>query len=122
MTDVIDFERRRFHDGAATSAFSLTQRRGNPMKRFLLLFVVAGVLLAACSAGATAVPLPTDAPAPPTQASAPTVMPDVPFKPYPAELPPVTADKVKHITLEIKDVNLEVAPGVVMKAWTFGGT
>jgi nitrite reductase (NO-forming) len=50
------------------------------------------------------------------------VTPDAPFKPYPAELTPASADKVKQITLEVKDVNLQVAPGVVMKAWTFNGT
>jgi nitrite reductase (NO-forming) len=60
---------------------------------------------------------PTTAPAAP-----PAVTPDVVFKPYPAELTPASTDKIKHITLETKDVNLEVSPGVVMKAWTFNGT
>ena len=95
------------------------------MKRLAVVFLVVGLLLTACSVGATVAPVPTSAPTTPTAAGPavpPVVTPDVPFKPYPAELAPASADKVKQITLEVKDVNLEVAPGVVMSAWTFNGT
>ncbi len=95
------------------------------MKRITALVFILGLLATACSVGATAVPGPTNAPtaaAPTAPAAPPVVTPDVPFKPYPAELAPASADKVKEITLEVKDVNLEVAPGVVMQAWTFNGS
>jgi hypothetical protein len=45
----------------------------------------------------------------------------VPFQAYPAELAPASADKVKQITLEVKDVNLQMTPGVFMQAWIFNG-
>jgi nitrite reductase (NO-forming) len=85
------------------------------MKRIPILLLATLLLAAACSAPATVAP-PTVAPTPPV------VTPDTPFKAYPPELPPASAETTKHITLEVKDVNLEVAPGVVMKAWTFNGT
>ncbi len=88
------------------------------MKRVTALLFIVGLLLTACSVGATAVPVaaPTTAPTPPPAKA------DVPFKPYPAELAPASSDKTKQITLEVKDANVEVAPGVVMRAWTFNGT
>jgi len=92
------------------------------MKRIAALLITLAVLAAACSDGATVVPLPTGAPPTTAPAAPPVVTPDVVFKPFPAELTPASADKVKHITLETKDVNLEVSPGVVMKAWTFNGS
>ena len=86
------------------------------MKRVLSVLFAFALLAAACSVRPTAAPIATTAPTPPA------VTPDVPFKPYPADLPPLSPETTKHITLEIKDVNLEVSPGVVMKAWTFNGS
>ena len=85
------------------------------MKRISVLLLALLLLAAACSAPATTLPA-TVMPTPPA------VTPDVPFKAYPPELPPAGSETTKHITLEVKDVKLEVAPGVVMKAWTFNGT
>jgi nitrite reductase (NO-forming) len=87
------------------------------MKRISLFLIIVVGLLAGCSAPQAAAPAAATAtPVPPT------VMPDVPFAPYAAELAPAGPETTKKITLEVKDVNLEVAPGVVMQAWTFGGT
>jgi nitrite reductase (NO-forming) len=86
------------------------------MKCISILLFVLMLPATACSARATIAPVATTAPTPPA------VTPDVPFKPYPAELSPASPKTTKHITLETKDVNLEVSPGVVMKAWTFNGT
>ncbi len=87
-----------------------------------LVLVMSGVLLlvAGCVNQASVVPA-TLAPAT-AVVTPPAVTPDVPFKTYPAELAPAGPETTKHITLETKDVNVEVAPGVVMKAWTFDGT
>ena len=92
------------------------------MKRLAAGLFIVGLLLSACSTGATAAPVPNTSVAPTSAPTAPAVTPDAPFKPYPAELAPAGAEKTKQITLEIKDVNLEVSPGVVMKAWTFNGS
>lgn len=79
--------------------------------------------VAACAQGAPVTPVPITTAAPATAvAMPPTVMPDVPFTPYPAELPAAGPEIARLITLEAIDVNLEVAPGVVMRAWTFNGT
>ena len=74
------------------------------MKRIPFLLLAALLLAGACSAPATVAP-PTPAPTPPA------VTPDAPFKAYPPELAPASAETTQHITLEVKDVNLEVAPG-----------
>jgi nitrite reductase (NO-forming) len=92
------------------------------MKRIAALFITMAVLVAACSEGATVAPIPTGPPPPTAPAAPPVVTPDAPFKLYPAELAPVGPETTKHITLEVKDVNLKVAPGEVMKAWTFNGS
>ena len=41
-------------------------------------------------------------------------------KPYPAALPPLV-DGVKTVRLSLKDVTVEIAPGVRFTAWTFAG-
>lgn len=38
------------------------------------------------------------------------------------QLAPLTDERVHHLTLEVQEVELEVAPGVWQKRWTFGGT
>jgi len=93
------------------------------MKRIAALLFIVGLLITACANEPSVLP-PTVAPAAAATAvvAPPTVSPDTPFKPYPAELPPAGPETTKHITLEVKDANVEVAPGIVMKAWTFGGT
>ena len=86
------------------------------MKRTVVLFFIFGMLAAACGGRPAPAVSPTTAPTPPV------VTPDAPFKTYPAELAPAGPETTKQITLEVKDVNLEVAPGVVVRAWTFNGT
>jgi nitrite reductase (NO-forming) len=77
---------------------------------------------AACATGASVRPVTIPTVGLATAVPTPlTVLADSPFTPYPAELPAAGAETTKAITLEVKDVNLEVAPGVVMKAWTFDG-
>ena len=39
----------------------------------------------------------------------------------PAELPTLTGDTTHRLTLEVEEVELEVAPGVWQRRWTFGG-
>ena len=39
-----------------------------------------------------------------------------------ATLPPLGAERTHHVTLRVEEVELEVAPGVRQKRWTFGGT
>lgn len=95
-------------------------------RQFLTLAGVglgSGLGVTACAQGASVTPvaIPTAAPAT-AVAAPPTVLPDVPFAPYAAELAAAGAETTKQITLEVKELNLEVAPGVVMKAWTFGGS
>lgn len=41
---------------------------------------------------------------------------------YDARLQPATPEATKNVVLEAKDAQLEVAGGVTMNAWTFGGT
>jgi nitrite reductase (NO-forming) len=42
-------------------------------------------------------------------------------RPYPAELSPAPAGPVAHIRLILKDVTIEIAPGVRYNAWAFSG-
>ncbi len=42
-------------------------------------------------------------------------------EPYPAKLPPLTPGPVVNVNLALKDVTLQVAPGVKYTAWTFSG-
>jgi nitrite reductase (NO-forming) len=42
-------------------------------------------------------------------------------KPYPAELPPVATGKVVDVHMVLKDVTVEIAPGVKYAAWGFEG-
>lgn len=86
------------------------------MKRIATFLFVVFFLVTGCTSQPPAAPVATVVPTPPTMA------PDVPFAPYAAELPAAGPEKTKKITLEVKDVNLEVAPGVVMSAWTFNGS
>ncbi|MGH3366741.1 MAG: multicopper oxidase domain-containing protein [Nocardioidaceae bacterium] len=44
------------------------------------------------------------------------------FKPYDAELPPLSQDKVRRYTFNISEVEQQVAPGVTQQRWTFNGT
>ncbi len=41
--------------------------------------------------------------------------------PYPAALPPLTPGPVVDVNIELKDVTLDVAPGVHFNGWTFSG-
>src|SRR6266511_2832120 len=41
--------------------------------------------------------------------------------PYPAALPPLTPGPVVDVHIELKDVTLDVAPGVHFNGWTFSG-
>jgi nitrite reductase (NO-forming) len=122
MTAIIDLAGRLSHNDPVPDPLVSAALGAIYMKRLAILLMVVGLMGAACSTGATVAPVPTAAPTAAAPAAPPAVTPDVPFKPYPAELAPASADKTKQITLEIKDVNLEVAPGVVMKAWTFNGS
>jgi nitrite reductase (NO-forming) len=47
---------------------------------------------------------------------------DPAFRAVPAALPPLTAERTHHVTLRVQEVELEVAPGVRQKRWTFGGS
>ena len=42
-------------------------------------------------------------------------------QPYPAELPPLTAADVVKVHMVLKDVTVEIAPGVKYAAWGFEG-
>jgi nitrite reductase (NO-forming) len=42
-------------------------------------------------------------------------------KPYPADLPPVASGKVVDVHMVLKDVTVEIAPGVKYAAWGFEG-
>ena len=42
-------------------------------------------------------------------------------QPYPAELPPLTAGDVVKVHMVLKDVTIEIAPGVKYAAWGFEG-
>lgn len=44
------------------------------------------------------------------------------FEPYDAELAPAGPGRLHQVTLEVTEVELEVAPGVRQTLWTFGGT
>ncbi|HSO63831.1 MAG TPA: multicopper oxidase domain-containing protein, partial [Ornithinibacter sp.] len=48
--------------------------------------------------------------------------PDARFAAVPAALPPLDDRRTRAVTLMIEEVELEVAPGVRQKRWTFGGT
>lgn len=43
------------------------------------------------------------------------------FEAVPAELPPLTDETVRRVTLTVTEVELEVAPGVRQRRWTFDG-
>ena len=42
-------------------------------------------------------------------------------EPFPATLPPVTAGDVVKVQMTLKDVTIEIAPGVEYNAWGFDG-
>jgi nitrite reductase (NO-forming) len=42
-------------------------------------------------------------------------------EPYPAELPPIPEGDVVHVDLTLKDVVIDIAPGVQYQAWGFEG-
>ena len=48
--------------------------------------------------------------------------PDAAFRAVDAALPPLDARRVREVTLTVEEVELEVAPGVRQKRWTFGGS
>ncbi len=48
--------------------------------------------------------------------------PDAGFAAVPAALPPLDAGRTHAVTLTVEEVELEVAPGVRQKRWTFNGT
>ena len=50
-----------------------------------------------------------------------TATPDAGFEAVPAVLPPLDDSRTRAVTLTIEEVELEVAPGVRQKRWTFGG-
>lgn len=99
----------------------------------LLAVLVLAVAIAACSTP----PNPSSGSSPSTVAAS-TVSaavqsdmpgmsstPSAPVQPhqtYDASLKPATADKVKEITLHVKNVTTEIAPGVPMDQWTFDGS
>ncbi len=50
-----------------------------------------------------------------------TTAPGASFEAVPAALPPLDDSRTRVVTLTIEEVELEVAPGVRQKRWTFGG-
>ncbi|MBD3784655.1 MAG: multicopper oxidase domain-containing protein [Micrococcales bacterium] len=44
------------------------------------------------------------------------------FRAVDAALPPLTSERVHRVTLQVEEVELEVAPGVRQKRWTYGGS
>ena len=48
-------------------------------------------------------------------------IPDAGFAPVPAALPPLDGSRTHVVSLTIEEVELEVAPGVRQKRWTFNG-
>ncbi len=46
---------------------------------------------------------------------------DPSFQAYDPVLPPLGPDPVHRVTLHVQEVDLEVAPGIRQKRWTFGG-
>ena len=61
----------------------------------------------------------------PSSGASPAIRPDdgVPasFKAADAILPPLTAGTVHHVTLTVRDVKLQVAPGIWQTRWTYNG-
>ena len=47
--------------------------------------------------------------------------PEASFQAVDAGLPPLPAEREHHVTLRVQEVELQVAPGVWQKRWTFGG-
>lgn len=45
-----------------------------------------------------------------------------PHKVFDPVLPAATADKIKNVTIHVKDVTTEIAPGVAVDLWTYDGT
>lgn len=101
-------------------------------RRFpMLLLVAVAVVVAGCSAPSQAA-APAAASATSTAAAA-AMQSDMPnmssaapviqaHKTYDPVLGPASADKVKQITLHVKTVTTEIAPGVQMDQWTFDGS
>ncbi|MBM6401428.1 multicopper oxidase domain-containing protein [Phycicoccus sp. MQZ13P-5] len=44
------------------------------------------------------------------------------FHPVDAVLPPLTSERTHHVTLRVAEVDLEVAPGVRQRRWTYNGS
>ncbi len=65
-------------------------------------------------------------PTPKAEAASPTLdfmkQPGADFTAYDAVLPPLTDEKVRRLTLTVEEVEVEVAPGVRQKRWTYNGT
>ena len=88
-----------------------------------------GMVLDVLVSGAPTPPAVGD-PAPATGSAASTPAPPVDlsgapgagFAAVPAGLPPLDDRRTRAVTLTIEEVELEVAPGVRQKRWTFGGT
>lgn len=107
-----------------------------PTRAFPVIALASILALAACARdGAVAVPMPIPTPAAPAAVAVPTTMPDsgghVMVAPnavaaaHPAReaiVPPIPEGAVKDITFNVTDAKVEVAPGVTLSAWTFGGS
>lgn len=52
----------------------------------------------------------------------PGATPGAGFVPWPAALAPASADTVHRLTLDVREIVTDVAPGVSQTRWTFGGT
>ncbi len=80
---------------------------------FTLILAVAGCAAPIMNTGAANLATPTARmPMPPVE----------PHKVFDPVLPPASPDKVKQVTLRVKDVTTEVAPGVPVDLWTYDGT
>lgn len=94
----------------------------------MALLLVLGLMFAACSTppqpNSSSNASATSAVAT-VQADMPNMTPSAavePHKTYDASLKPATAETVKQITLHVKNVTTEIAPGVPMDQWTFDGS
>lgn len=43
------------------------------------------------------------------------------FRAVPAELPPLSADRTRKLTMTVEEIELEIAPGVKQKRWVYNG-